>query len=540
MRKIKEVLRLKAAGLSVREIARSTGSGRSTVFDYLLRADAAGLAWPLPDELDDGALEAVLFPCQTAAVLAARPVPDWKEVHAELASRKHLTLRLLWLEWRAEHPEGWGYTQYCVHYRRWLDRRDVVMRLSWPAGERMFVDYAGDTVPIVDPATGEITRAQVFVAALGCSGMIYAEISASQSLENWLGAHGRAFSFYGGVPVAVTPDNLKAGVTRACRYDPVLNPSYAELAAHYGTVVLPARAAKPRDKAPVENAVLQVERWVLAPLRHRQFFSLAEADAAVAAKVAELNSRPFRGEATSRGELFESLERPALGPLPGEAFELAVWKRGRVNIDYHVEFDRNYYSVPFRHARQAVEVRTTATTVEVFRSGTRVASHARSLARRRYVTDPAHMPAAHRAHLEWSPSRLISWAQGIGPDVAVFAATLLETRPHPEHSYRACLGLMNLAKRYGPERLAAACARASASGAISYTSVKSILAEGLDRVPVAAPVVLPPPPTHENLRGGDYYAGTDDVSSDTDDRVGDDRVGDDDAIIAAGEVDRAG
>ena len=506
MKKITEVLRLRAAGLSVRDIARSVGSGRSTVSDYLLRAGAAGLSWPLPEEMDDVAVEAALFPAQTAEVLAARPVPDWRWAHAEMASRRHVTLRLLWLEWREDHPGGWGYTQFCVHYREWLSSRDVVLRLAWRAGERMFVDYAGDTLPIIDPATGEITAAQVFVAALGCSGMIYAEVSASQSLGCWLGAHVRAFEHYGGAPAAVTPDNLKAGVTRACNYDPVINRSYAELAAHYGTVILPARAAHPRDKAAVENAVLQVERWVLAPLRHRQFFSLAEANAAVGAKVAELNARAFRGEMTSRADLFATLEAPALRRLPAEAFELATWKRGRVNIDYHVEFDRNYYSVPFTHARRPVEVRGSATTVEVYRSGQRIASHARAAGRRHYVTEAAHMPAAHRAHLEWSPSRLVAWAQNIGPEVATFATALLQAKPHPEHSYRACLGLMNLAKRYGPDRLRAACARASASGAISYSSVKSILVEGLDRVPLAIPEQLPMPLAHENLRGGDYYA----------------------------------
>jgi transposase len=507
MRKISEVLRLRAAGLSVREIARSAGAARTTVSDYLLRADAAGLSWPLPEGMGDEEVQAALFPPLTAELAQRRPVPDWRAVHRELHRGRHVTLRLLWLEWRAEHPDGWGYTQFCVHYGNWLGSQDVVMRLSYPAGARMFVDYSGDKVTVVEPTTGEVTGAEVFVAVLGCSGMLYAEASARQDLASWLGAHARAYEAYGGVPLATTPDNLKAGVTRACYYDPELNASYAELARHYGTVVLPARAAHPRDKAAVEAGVLQVERWVLAPLRNRSFFSLAELNAAIRAKVAELNAKAFRGEPTCRAELFEELERPALKPLPAARYELAEWKKATVNIDYHVEYDRHFYSVPYTLVRQKLEVRATSSAVEVYRGSRRVASHPRAQGRRRYVTDPAHMPASHRAHLEWTPSRLVEWAKTVSPHTAALAQKLLESKPHPEHSYRACLGLMNLAKRYGHDRLGAACARALASGAVSYTSVKSILSEGLDRLPLSMAPAAPAPPQHENLRGPAYYAG---------------------------------
>jgi transposase len=506
MRKISEVLRLKAAGLSVREIARSTGAGRTTVYEYMVRADSAGIGWPLPDGIGDDELEAALFPPLTAELAERRPLPDWGQVHAELHRGRHVTMRLLWLEWRQDHPEGWGYTQFCVHYRQWLGTKDVVMRLSWPAGARMFVDYCGDRVPVVDPGTGEVCQAEVFVSVLGCSGMLYAEASMSQDLPSWLMAHVRAYEAYHGVPEATTPDNLKAGVTRACYYDPDVNASYAELARHYGTVILPTRAAHPRDKAAVEAGVLQVERWVLAPLRNITFYSLAELNRAIRQKVAELNNKAFRGETTSRRELFEALERPALKPLPATRYELAEWKKVTVNIDYHVEYDHRYYSVPYILVRQKLEVRATKGVVEVHKAGRRVASHAREYGRRRYITDPAHMPPSHRAHLEWTPSRLVDWAATVSPYAAALAQKLLESKPHPEHSYRACLGLMSLAKRYGNERLGAACARALASGAVSYTSVKSILAEGLDRVPLTTASPAPVPPVHENLRGGSYYA----------------------------------
>jgi transposase len=318
-------------------------------------------------------------------------------------------------------------------------------------------------------------------------------------------AHVHAWEFYGGAAAVTVPDNLKAGVTKACFYDPVINPSYAELASHYRSVVLPTRTYKPKDKAAVEAGVLQVERWVLAPLRNRQFFSLAELNRAITAKVAELNARVFRGGPTSRAELFADLERPALRPLPDQGWELAEWKNVTVNIDYHVEYDHRFYSVPYRLVRQRLEIRATASTVEVLKGSKRVASHARQYGRCRYVTDPDHMPAAHRAHAEWTPSRMIDWAATVSLSMAALVEKLLETRPHPEHAYRACLGLMSLARRYGNDRAGAAASRALASGAISYSSVKSILAEGLDRIPLQQPEQVPLPLEHENLRGADYY-----------------------------------
>ena len=508
MRKISEVLRLKAEGLSIRDIATAVGAGPTTVYEYLHRAEAAGICWPLRGDLDEEAVEAMLFPPASAELQARRPVPDWRWVHRELKAHKHVTLRLVWLEWRADHADGWGYSQFCWHYKRWLGIQDVVMRLSYAAGERMFVDFAGDKGAWVDPSSGEVHEAEIFVSVLGCSGMLYVEATRGQDLGSWVDAHVHAWDAYGGVAEVTVPDNLRAGVTKACFYEPELNPTYAELAHHFNTVVLPARTYRPQDKAAVEAGVLVVERWVLAPLRHRRFFSLGELNQAIRERVDEVNARPFRGEPACRAELFAELERPALRPLPQSRYELAAWKKVTVNIDYHVEGpDRRFYSVPYRLVRQRLELRATATTIEVYRAGKRVASHAREYGRRRYVTDPAHMPASHRAHAEWTPSRLIRWARTVSADTATLVEKILESRPHPEHAYRACLGIMSLAKRYGNDRVGAACARALASGAISYSSVKSILAEGLDQLPLAPAGPLPEPPTHENLRGADYWAG---------------------------------
>jgi transposase len=506
MRKISEVLRLKAEGRSIREIAASTGAGKTTVGEYLRRAEAAGLGWPLPEGLGEERLEELLFPPPILGPGEIRPVPEWREVNRELKRRRGVTLRLLWLEWRQSHPEGWGYSQFCWHYGQWLGSQDVVMRLWYAGGERMFVDFSGERARWFDPETGEAHDDEVFVAVLGASGLLYVQATAGQDLESWVDAHIRAWEAYGGVAVVTVPDNLRAGVSKACFYDPEINPTYAELGRHYDTVILPTRVRRPRDKAAVEAGVQVAQRWVLAPLRNRRFFSRAELNEAIAERVEAVNARPFRGQPTSRAELFDEIERPALRPLPARRYELAAWKKVTVSIDYHVEFDRRFYSVPYQLVRQRLELRATRSGVEMFKAGTRVASHAREYGQRRYVTDPAHMPASHRAHAEWTPSRLITWAGTVSPATAAFVERLLAARPHPEHAYRACLGLMSLGRRYGPERLSAACERALAAGAISYTSVKSILAEGLDRVPLTPAEPLPAPPTHENLRGGDYWA----------------------------------
>lgn len=507
MRRITEVLRLAAQGLSYRQIGQSVGISASTVQGYVARAKRAGVSWPLPEEVDADALEARLFKrgeddCRPGR----RPEPDWREVHRERTRGKHVTLQLLHLEYKQAHPDGWGYTQFCAHYHRWLERQDLVMRFEYPAGERMFVDFCGDTLPITDPETGEVWQAQVFVSALGCSGYMFVEATGSQDLASWLSAHVHALELYGAAPKVVVPDNLKSGVTKACWYDPDLNPSYLEWAQFFNVSILPCRPYHPRDKAAVEAAVQVAERWVLAPLRKRKFFSLGEANAAIAEQVRIVNNRRFRGQDLSRRVLFEQVERPALTALPTGRYEFATWKPAKVNIDYHVELDNHYYSVPHQLVHEAVEIRATARVVEIFGKGRRVASHVREYGRKRFITKPEHMPASHRAHLEWTPSKLVAWGASVGPPVAELITTILTTRPHPEHGYRACLGLKRLAKQYGPERLSAACQRALAIRGASYTSVHSILNKGLDQVPTVAdspPNVVPL--VHPNLRGTAYY-----------------------------------
>ncbi len=504
MRKVREVLRLRLqCALSKRQIAASCGIGLGTVYEYVRRARDAGLGWPLPAGLDDTELERLLFPPPKPAS-AARPLPEWPTIGRELR-RKGVTLLLLWYEYRAAHPDGYGYSRFCELYNQWAGTAQPRMRQVHKAGEKLFVDYAGLTVPIVDPTSGAAHEAQIFVATLGASSYTFVEATASQTLPDWIGSHVRAFAFFGGVPEIVVPDNLKGGVTSPCYYEPEINATYQEMARHYGVAVLPARVRTPRDKAKVENGVQQVERWVLAPLRNRRFFSVAELNEAIRPLAEQLNARPGPGLPAPRRELFESLDQPALRPLPEVRYELALWKKARVHIDYHVRVDGHFYSVPHRLIQQEVEVRLTRSTVELFHRGQRISSHVRSLRKGGFTTLPEHMPQNHREWGEWNPDRLRRWADRTGPATAQLVQEILDARPHPQQGYRSCLGILRLGKEYGAERLEAACSRALSARALTYRSVKSILMHRLDAPPLAAAPVSTPPIQHANIRGAEYY-----------------------------------
>ena len=506
MRKLKEVLRLRYdLGLGQRQIARSCSIGQGTVSEYLKRAEAAGVSWPLPEGWNDRQLEAAVFGRTPRHVYQTRrPQPDFAQLQEELQRHSYLTLQLAWEEYRQVHPDGYAYSRFCELYQRWRQQLDVVLRQDHAPGEKLFVDYAGATIPIHNP-TGEPERqASIFVAVLGASNYTYAEATASQELEHWIGSHIRTFEFLGGCPKLVIPDNTKTGVNRACRYEPDLNRTYHELAMHYGIGVLPTRPYKPRDKAKVETGVQIVERWIVAALRHQKFFSLGELNRAIRELLHKLNQRPFRKRPGCRASLFQELDRPALGPLPRERFELQQWETARVNIDYHVEIDHHYYSVPYVLTGQDVEVRSTLTTVEIFHRGERVASHIRSHQAYRATTINEHRPKSHQQHLAWPPSRLLHWAQSVGPATAQLFKTILESKPHPEMGYRSCLGILRLGQRYSNPRVEAAATRALATGACSYQSVKSMLGRGLDRQPLETPAPRPPL-AHDNLRGAAYF-----------------------------------
>lgn len=503
MRKIRDALRLSEQGLSPKKIGGSIGVGRSTVQEYLSRARGAGLCWPLPDGLSDGDLERLLFPRTAGDVRGSFAQPDWAYVHAELR-RKGVTLMLLWEEYRGVHHDGYGYSRYCELYTRWEGKLSPVMRQRHPAGERLFVDYAGPTVDVVCPKTGEVRTAQIFVATLGASSYTYVEASWTQSLADWISSHVRAFEFFGGVTAQLVSDNLKAGVTKACFYDPAINRTYGDMASHYDTAIVPARPGKPKDKAKVEGAVLLAERWILARLRNQRFFGLDEVNAAIRPLLDQLNGKVTRHLGASRRDLFERLDRPALKPLPVEPYVYAEWKQCRAGLDYHVDIGRHYYAAPHQLLKQKLWARITARMVEVYFKGHRVASHARTSGNRQHSTHRDHMPAHHRFREDWTPERIRRQAARVGPNVEVFVDVIMRKRRHPEQGYRTCLGVLRLAKPFGRNRLDAACARALEINAHSYTSLHSILNNGLDRKPRTR-ATDEPAITRSNIRGANYF-----------------------------------
>jgi len=506
MRKLKEVLRLHSLGLSQHQIARSCSISQSTVHEYVSAAQAAGLRWPLPENWDDQQIEQALFPQRPApAVWRKHPEPDWTKVHQELQTHKDLTLQLVWQEGRENNPEGYGYSRFCDLYRRWLKKLDLVLRQEHRAGEKMFVDYAGATIPIHDPKTGEIQPAAVFVAVLGASSYTFAEATTGQDLRNWIGSHTRAFEFFGGATEVVVPDNLKSAVTHPSYYEPDLNPTYRDLGEHYGVAIIPARPYRARDKAKVEVGVQVVQRWIVAALRKRKFFSVDEVNQAIAELLARLNQRPFRKREGSRATLFAQLDQPALKPLPAKRYQFGEWEIARVNIDYHIEVERHFYSVPYALVHQELDVHLTAETVEALHRGVRVASHVRSYERGKATTLPEHRPKSHQKYLGRTPSRLIEDAQQTGPYTGELVEAILAAKRHPEMGFRSCLGILRLAKTHPAERMEAAARRCLRARAYNFQSMDSILKNQLDRLPLPGDPLAQTAVEHDNIRGADYF-----------------------------------
>lgn len=507
MRKLREILRLLSVGdVPIREIARRTGTAPSTVRETIKRITAANLRWPLPEGLSDAELEACLYKNAGKKQGHRRCVePDWLALHHEL-KRKHVTLSILWDEYIEQYPDGFRYSRFCELYRAWEGKLPVTMRQTHLGGEKLFVDYAGDTVPvIVNRLTGETRAAQIFVAVMGASNLTYAEATWTQSLPDWIAAHTHAFEMIGGVPKLLVPDNTKVAVIKACRYDPQVNRTYAEMADHYDIGILPARPRKPRDKAKVEACVLIVERYLLGRLRHRRFYSLAELNQAIQKMLIDINEqRPLRRLGVTRRKIFEDLDQPALKPLPAEPYVYAEWRLRRAGLDYHVEVEDHYYSVPYRFANEELSVRITPRTVEVFRKGERIAAHQRNSGNHKHTTVNEHMPSSHRRFADWTIERLRREASAVGVSTAMLCELILESRRHPEQGFRACLGIIRLVKSYGRERVEAACLRALEIGARTYRSVKSILDNNLDRQ-AAKPSPEAPAIAHTNIRGPRYY-----------------------------------
>jgi len=508
MAKIREILRLKyQLGLSNRQIAASCGMGRRAVSEYWELAQKNGIDWSKAQGLTDTELEQELF--QHRPATGKKTQPDWNHVYREL-KRPYVTLQLLWQEYKEENPEGLQHSWFNELYGKWRKKLNICMRQEHRAGEKLFVDYC-DGISIINRMTEEKTQTQLFVSVWGASNYTYAEASLTQKKQHWVMSHVRAFEYFGCVPHIVVPDNLKSGVSKACKYEPDVNPTYLDLARHYNTTVIPARPYRAKDKAKVEAGVLVAQRWILACLRNRKFYSLAELNGAIRELLEKLNNRQMQKLHRSRKEMFETLDKTAALPLPERRYEYAEWKKARVNIDYHIDVGSHYYSVPYPLIHQQVEVRITASTIEVFSKGQRQTSHARSYVKYACTTLAEHMPEAHRKFMEWTPTKILDWAEKTGPCTRELARAIIESRKYPEQAYRSCLGILRLEKYYPKERIENASKRALKYRTFSYQSLKSILATGLDKhtdlFQQQAGLISP---VHENIRGNDYYRKTED------------------------------
>lgn len=505
MRKIKKILKLNFENISNREISRRLRIGAASVSRYLARAKAAGLVWPLSDEWSEEKIYSLLFPVENKN--AAHPLPDFGKIHKEL-KRKGVTLMLLWFEYQSQNPNGYSYSRFCELYQAFIGKRNPSMRLIHRAGEKCFVDYSGLTVPWTDKETGEIHYAQIFVAVLGSSNYTFIEATTDQSLLSWVQSHIRAFQFFGGTPMCLVPDNLRSGVTKAHLYDPDINRTYQDMADHYHVAVIPARVRSPKDKPKVEVGVQGIQRWILAPLRDVTFFSVQEINEAIKPLLIAYNERPFYELEGSRHSQYLEIDKPALRPLPTAAYTYAEWKKARSGADYHVAINKHYYSIPHQYLKEKIDVRITATTIECFYKGTRIALHQRSY-KPGHTTIHEHMPSKHQEYADWTPERMYNWAQSIGPNTEKLIQELTNTHKIPEQSFRSCLGILRMSKTYGPERLENACIRALHFGAIRYKNIESILKSGLDKQPLPLPAsestAANPTRLHGNIRGSKYY-----------------------------------
>ena len=501
MRKLRDVLRLRLeAGLSYRQIQASTKVSVGAIQKLMSRAGELELTWPLPPELDDNQLAGLFYPRADTRTSSRHQPPDWPTLHQELKG-KGVTKQLLWEEYTQQYPNRcYSYSQFCDRYNHWRRLQKRSMRQQHKAGEKCFVDYCGQTIPIVSATTGEMRQAQIFVAVLGASNYTYAEATLTQSLPDWLSSHVRAFEYFGGTSAIVVPDNLKSGVSKACRYDPHLNPSYQQLSAHYQVAVIPTRPYKPKDKSKVEVSVQIVERWILARLRHHTFFSLAELNQCIRALLVELNQKPFKQLPGNRQQAFELLDKPTLRPLPKHPYRYVDIKPVKVNIDYHVQYEDHLYSVPHPYVGEDLELHAGDTLITLYFRQQSVASHPRSF-RPGTTTEPSHMPKRHQKHQQWTPGRLKNWAREIGPDVLQWVDTQLTTKDHPEQAYRVCLGLLNLSRQYPSERLNTACRIANKAGLLRLKQIKSILVSNRDRLPEQLSFETELPQDHENIRG---------------------------------------
>lgn len=506
MVKIREILRLQSLGVGIRATAQSCKCSRNTVREILRTAELQGLSWPIPEDMDDNKLMKVIYPSMSVPA-SRKPEPDYQYIYEEL-KRPHVNLRLLWMEFRDQQPDGLAYSQFCNRYRDWAAKTKAVMHLEHKPGYEMFVDWAGTKMHVIERDTGEILDAHLFVSTIGTSSYPYVEAFPSECLENWITAHVNAFRYYGGVPCLLVPDNLKTGVNKACNYDPELNKTYLELSEHYGCAIVPARSRKPKDKSPVEGTVGDVSTWIIAALRHQKFFSFYQLNQAIREKLREFSQKPYQKKDGSRESVFLELDRSALKPLPDKVYEMATWKVAAVSFNYHIEVERMYYSVPYTYIQKKVDVKITAFAIEVYSNHVRISSHPRLHGKAsQYSTNTEHMPPNHREYVQWDSNRFLAWACKIGDNTREIVQQVLASRKVEQQAYKSCFGLLKLADRYTAFRLENACQKALTLRSPSYTTVNNILKNGMDKVDAPMPSannnIIP---MHSHIRGSGYYA----------------------------------
>ncbi|MFO7928247.1 MAG: IS21 family transposase [Candidatus Humimicrobiaceae bacterium] len=502
MLKAREILRLKYAGLSLRDIAKSCRCGKTTVSEVLARAEKAKIGWPI--DLNDKKLMSLLYP--PAKRKSRFPEPDMEYVFYEM-NKKYVTLMRLWEEYKEVFPEGMMYTQFCGRYREFKKKNKLTMHIDHKAGEEMQVDWAGATVCYIDKLTGEKRYAFVFVAVLPASAYPFVCAYSHKKLANWIDAHIRAFEYFGGVPKVTIPDNTKTAVITPDVKAPVLNRTYNHMANHYRTAIVPARSGKAKDKAADENMVGNISRRVLAPLRNMRFFSVYEVNKAIEKEVAKFIRRPFQKMEGNRLTAFEKIDKPALMPLPSDRYELCDWKETRIGFNYHVEYDGFYYSTYFGYAGSPCSIRATETTIEVYVDNERIAAHKRNYDKSsRYTTLSCHMPDKHKAVSGWSTDRFIRWANKIGPYTGKFIEGILSSRDYPVQSFKSCLAIMSYTKTYPPPVMEKASKRATDKAIYSYKYFKMIIGQEAKRKGKdnAKPKIV----SHQNLRGEKAYKGS--------------------------------
>lgn len=484
MTKYREIIRLYNQGISQRNIALSCLCSRNTVSKVIARAKETELKWPLNSEVTDTELEKQLF--EERNVKEDRVLPDWEKIHREML-RKGVTLKLLWMEYveeaRMNQRKPLMYSRFCDHFRDFMNLEHSTMHIVRKPGERIEVDWAGQTINVVDRDTGEMISAYLFVAAFSYSLYTYVEACLSQDLGNWIHCHVNMFQFFSGVPMMIVPDNLKTGVDRIEPGAIVLNRTYQEMAEHYNTAIVPARVRHPKDKPIVEGTVKVVSTWILSALRNHKFFSLGELNAEIRTRLKAFNERPFHKKEGSRFSVFLAEEKPFLSPLPATHFEPSLWKVATVQFNYHIEVEKMHYSVPYEYIKKVVDVRLTRNVVEIFHNQSRIASHRRLTGKPgQYSTQELHMPEDHQKYLEWDARRFLEWGSKIGTSTVQALKAILSSHKIEQQAYRGCMGLLKLADKHSPDRLENACAKAlSFTATPSFKNIKNILLAGIDK-----------------------------------------------------------